>query len=172
MPSQVNMLLEYLNWETTSSTSSIMVMTAFGDCSAASLPTTSTLVLLVLMVKPHCIDVASMSVTAARQRQKSSCGSCCTLASLWCVIISKLRKHKRDVISVQQDPHEPFCIWVPAMHELAINLVRHLDPKFVQLRKHLSHCGVQTMLTKSGARVQPCLKPLSVVSVALKRAVL
>ena len=29
------------------------------------------------------------------------------------------------------------------MHELAINLVRYLDPKFAQLWKQLPHNGVQ-----------------------------
>ncbi len=124
-----------------------MVMTAFGDCSAASLPTTSTLVFLVLMVKSHCIDVASMSVTAALELRcrRAHVDPVC-LASLLCVMISKVCRHKRNVISVQQDQHELFCIWVPAMHELAINLVCYLDPKFAQLGKQLPRNGVQDIV--------------------------
>ncbi len=58
-------------------------------------------------------------------------------------MILKVCKHKRDVISVQQDPQELFCIWVPAMHELAINPVCYLDPKFAQLWKQSPHNGDQ-----------------------------
>lgn len=51
VPSEVKMLPKYLKFETTSRVSPLMVMFALDSWASASLPTTSTLVFLVLMVK-------------------------------------------------------------------------------------------------------------------------
>ena len=47
------------------------------------------------------------------------------------------------LLSSNQHQQQDYLAKVPAMHELAINLVRYLDPKFAQLWKQSPPSGVQ-----------------------------